>query len=271
MTYEYTYDRTSMGNRWWFKDTYSFYQKGLKRLRALLDSMKETFGTETHPYAQEVQDLTNMIEYADERLAKLKSDNDEFFVRGISVGSMRYLKAGAMLQILEKERQLAERENEGIPAGVATAIRQDIHKMRSKAELLPVEPADCLWEVIPRPAPTKTVPEKEAAQVGTTPGAATTPIRQPSRRKKWDVFVSYAAEDANIAQPVAETLQREGFTVWYDRFILTVGDSLLAKIDEGLARSRYGVVILSHNFFKEAWPKKELDGQLGRLRAGTRK
>lgn len=271
MTYSYSFDRTSMGGRWWFKDTYSFYHKGLKRLRALLNSMKEKFGTETHPYAQEVQDLTNMIEWADERLAKLKTDNDPFFVQGISVGSMRYLKAGAMLQILEKERELAERVKQGIPAGVAAATRQDIEKMRPKAELLPADPAECLWEVVPRPAQPMAPPDKEAAQAGVPAGKPTAQAPRPSKRKSWDLFISYAGEDAHFAQPLAEALQRQGFTVWYDRFVLKVGDSLLAKIDEGLARSRYGVVILSHNFFKKAWPKKELDGLAAREATGRNK
>jgi len=40
----------------------------------------------------------------------------------------------------------------------------------------------------------------------------------------------------------------------------TLGDSLSRKIDEGLANSRFGVVILSPSFFKKEWPRKELDG-----------
>jgi hypothetical protein len=41
---------------------------------------------------------------------------------------------------------------------------------------------------------------------------------------------------------------------------LTIGDSLRRKIDEGLARSRFGVVVLSEAFFKKEWPQRELDG-----------
>ncbi|MCI0407348.1 MAG: toll/interleukin-1 receptor domain-containing protein [Acidobacteria bacterium] len=261
MVYAYSFDKTPVGDRWWFKNTYTFYQKGLKRLRTLLDDWKKRAGTEMHPYAQEVEDLTNMIEWADQRLAGIATDNDPFFVRGISRGSMRYLKAGAMLQVLEKQNELAGKLVQGIPAGVAAAIRRDIEEMQAKADLLPIDPADCLWEVIARPAAAAPGASESAA----TPAApATVAVRRPSAGKKWDFFISYATEDAELAQSLAEALGREGYTVWYDRFILTAGDSLLARIDEGLARSSYGVVILSHDFFRKPWPKKELAGLAAR-------
>jgi hypothetical protein len=41
---------------------------------------------------------------------------------------------------------------------------------------------------------------------------------------------------------------------------LTIGDSIRRSIDKGLAQSRYGLVILSKNFFQKNWTQKELDG-----------
>jgi hypothetical protein len=77
---------------------------------------------------------------------------------------------------------------------------------------------------------------------------------------KWDVFISHASEDKdNVARPRAQMLRDAGITVWYDEIELTLGDSLRRKIDEGLAASRYGLVILSHAFFAKEWHKKELD------------
>jgi HD-GYP domain-containing protein (c-di-GMP phosphodiesterase class II) len=78
---------------------------------------------------------------------------------------------------------------------------------------------------------------------------------------EWDVFISHASEDKDaIARPLAEALRAKGLQVWYDEFALTVGDSLRGKIDQGLARSRFGVVILSPRFFEKHWPEKELNG-----------
>ena len=76
---------------------------------------------------------------------------------------------------------------------------------------------------------------------------------------KWDVFISHASEDKDdIARPLAHILNGMGLSVWYDEYELSLGDSLMGKIDEGLASSKYGIVILSKNFFAKEWPKKEL-------------
>jgi hypothetical protein len=79
--------------------------------------------------------------------------------------------------------------------------------------------------------------------------------------KKWDVFISHATEDKQeLVRPLALALQGKGVTVWYDEFSLKLGDSLRASIDYGLANSRFGVVVLSKNFFAKHWPVQELNG-----------
>jgi hypothetical protein len=79
--------------------------------------------------------------------------------------------------------------------------------------------------------------------------------------EEWDVFISHASEDKEaIAHPLAEALSAKGLRVWYDDFSLKLGDSLRQSIDRGLARSRFGVVILSGYFFEKHWPQQELNG-----------
>ena len=87
-----------------------------------------------------------------------------------------------------------------------------------------------------------------------------------------DVFISHASEDKDaIARPLAEQLRERGFSVWYDEYVLKLGDSLPAEIDRGLASCRFGVVILSPRFFAKGWPKRELDGLAAReVRAGQK-
>jgi hypothetical protein len=58
--------------------------------------------------------------------------------------------------------------------------------------------------------------------------------------------------------------------VWLDKRVLKIGDSLLQKIDEGLAESRYGIVILSPSFFGKAWAVKELDGLVQKEMGGRK-
>jgi len=77
----------------------------------------------------------------------------------------------------------------------------------------------------------------------------------------WDVFISHASEDKEeIAHPLAEALRAKGLDVWYADFTLKIGESLRQSIDNGLSKSRYGVVVLSKSFFSKHWPQSELDG-----------
>jgi hypothetical protein len=87
--------------------------------------------------------------------------------------------------------------------------------------------------------------------------------------RDWDVFISHATEDKEeVVRPLAEALQGHGLRVWYDEFELRIGSSLRRSIDEGLANSRFGVVVLSHAFFSKNWPQYELDGLVTREQTG---
>lgn len=84
---------------------------------------------------------------------------------------------------------------------------------------------------------------------------------KPQNTPEWDIFICHASEDKReVAGPLTEALAKKGLRVWYDEFTLTLGDSLSRSIDNGLANSRFGVVILSPSFFKKEWPRRELDG-----------
>ena len=81
----------------------------------------------------------------------------------------------------------------------------------------------------------------------------------------YDFFICHASEDKTaIARPLAIELEKKNFKVWYDELTLTLGDSLRRSIDKGLSTSQYGIIILSHSFFKKEWPQKELDALVAR-------
>jgi|tagenome__1003787_1003787.scaffolds.fasta_scaffold20935149_3 hypothetical protein len=81
----------------------------------------------------------------------------------------------------------------------------------------------------------------------------------------YDVFLSHASEDKqDVVDPLAAELTKRGIRVWLDSQQLTLGDSLGQKIDEGLAQSRFGAVVLSPSFFSKDWPQRELDGLVAR-------
>ena len=78
---------------------------------------------------------------------------------------------------------------------------------------------------------------------------------------RYDFFISHASEDKeDFVRQLAEALQSKGAVIWYDEITLDWGDKLRRKIDQGLANSRYGVVVLSEHFFNKEWPQRELDG-----------
>ena len=80
-----------------------------------------------------------------------------------------------------------------------------------------------------------------------------------------DLFISHASEDKEVfARPLAVALAEKGLQVWYDEFSLNPGDSLRQSIDDGLATSKYAILILSHNFFSKNWTNWELNGLIQR-------
>ena len=83
-------------------------------------------------------------------------------------------------------------------------------------------------------------------------------------KRTFDIFISYASEDAAVAEELSGALQALGLRVWLDRLVLKVGSSLRRSIDEGLANCTYGVVILSPSFLVKSWPQRELDGLVSR-------
>lgn len=82
---------------------------------------------------------------------------------------------------------------------------------------------------------------------------------------EYDVFISHASEDKEkFVHILAQKLQEKQLLIWYDDFELQVGSGLRKSIDYGLSKSRFGIVILSKNFFRKQWPNWELDGLVAR-------
>ncbi len=85
----------------------------------------------------------------------------------------------------------------------------------------------------------------------------------------YDLFISHASEDKEgFVRELVDLLVERGLHVWFDEAELQVGDSLVSAIDNGLSRSRFGVVILSRAFFGKQWPRAELDALATRELSG---
>jgi len=79
--------------------------------------------------------------------------------------------------------------------------------------------------------------------------------------KEYDVFISHAWDDKeDFVRPLAEALINEGIKVWYDEISIKWGASLRQSIDNGLAHSRFGIVVISSIFLEKYWTNYEVDG-----------
>jgi hypothetical protein len=88
----------------------------------------------------------------------------------------------------------------------------------------------------------------------------------------YDVFICHASKDKEaIVRPLAELLRENHIEVWYDEFELQIGDSIRRAIDKGLRKSRFGIVVLSKEFFQKEWPQYELDGLVEKEIIGRQK
>lgn len=89
--------------------------------------------------------------------------------------------------------------------------------------------------------------------------------------KYWDAFISHASEDKDtIVRQLADTLEKLRVKVWYDEFSLKVGDSLSKTIDEGLIKSKYGIVIISKKFLEKRWTDYEYRSLLSKEENGRK-
>jgi TIR domain len=66
---------------------------------------------------------------------------------------------------------------------------------------------------------------------------------------QYDVFLSHSSADKAVVRAVAERLRKDGLKVWFDEWMLKPGESILAKIEEGLELSRVLVLCMSANAF----------------------
>lgn len=99
----------------------------------------------------------------------------------------------------------------------------------------------------PAPAPPKPAPQRTAMAPAS-----------------WDIFISHASEDKpDFVVPLARGLETVGLRVWLDAQEIAVGDSIVGKLNQGLAESRFAVVVLSPAYLRKGrWVEAELQALL---------
>jgi len=74
---------------------------------------------------------------------------------------------------------------------------------------------------------------------------------------QYDVFLSHSSKDKAGVREVANRLRQDRLKVWVDEWVLRPGDSIPAKIEEGLEHSRVLVLCMSANAFGSDWAQLE--------------
>lgn len=78
-----------------------------------------------------------------------------------------------------------------------------------------------------------------------------------------DLFLSYASQDRSRIVPLVATLEDAGFSVWWDRLLVT-GPTFTAAIQEALNSARCVVVAWSENSIGSGWVRDEAQEGLDR-------
>jgi hypothetical protein len=245
MTYQYSFDKTDVGNARWAFKSYELIQGSLAITLQEVQRWNATaieHGASRRPYEREETDLNQIIAWGRKRLDA--SNGSDITITGISIGSLRYLKAALLFAIRKRQEEIDKKEDQGWPDAVISSLKEAIASLKKLSDMIKNEPADLLWQLMPKEPP-NSVPVHRGTDMA----------------MQWDVFICHASEDKDdIVRPLVAALQTAGLKAWYDEFTLKVGDSLRRSIDRGLAHSRYGIVVLSPSFLKKEWPQKELDG-----------
>lgn len=74
----------------------------------------------------------------------------------------------------------------------------------------------------------------------------------------YDVFLSYAQEDGELAAKIANDLKQAGLEVWFDQFELRPGDLIIDQIGIASRNARNFVAIVSKHSAKSNWFSSEL-------------
>tara|TARA_R110000772_G_scaffold173130_2_gene285090 strand:- start:5500 stop:6300 length:801 start_codon:yes stop_codon:yes gene_type:complete len=76
------------------------------------------------------------------------------------------------------------------------------------------------------------------------------------------IFLCHGSADKPVVRQIAKDLIRRGATVWLDEAEILVGDSLIEKIQAGIANSDFLGVVLSPRSVESIWVKKEVEAAL---------
>lgn len=79
-----------------------------------------------------------------------------------------------------------------------------------------------------------------------------------------NIFISYRRSDESLAEKLSTALSSADHQVWLDQWNITLGDSIVARINEGLEGASYVLICYSASGITSPWMSREWMSALAR-------
>lgn len=83
--------------------------------------------------------------------------------------------------------------------------------------------------------------------------------------KEKQIFISHSSKDKNSVEKLIPYLNGAGLPVWFDKYSIHVGDSIVDKVQEGLEESQGIIFWITENFLASNWCKYEMRAFIKKL------
>ncbi len=153
-------------------------------------------------------------------------------------------------------------------ASLEASVRQRIQQRRQEIGKTEADLSALGYAVRAQPDPAATAPPPPPSRVA---AMAQREARRRSKRKEYDVALSFAGENRDFVEQVAEQLVQLGVTVFYDQFeqVNLWGKDLATHFGAVYSKDAHFVVIFaSRAYADKAWPNHERQFALSRNLAG---
>ena len=88
--------------------------------------------------------------------------------------------------------------------------------------------------------------------------------RGAERRSNPDVFLSHSSRDKALALRLATDLNFCGVDAWLDEWEIQIGQSIADVVSNAMEKARYVAILISENYNKSVWTKREYKKALSR-------
>ena len=161
----------------------------------------------------------------------------------------------------EKKRADLEKKLAGLEGGIVKA-QIDVDKKRATDQ---TKALDAIRRENARAASQFTPTTPLGSEVAAHSWGVATTGSMAAASPAHDVFLSHASEDKDsIARPLKDALEARGLSVWFDEIKIKIGQSIRQEIEKGIPNARFGVVVISPDFFGKQWTQAELDALFSR-------